>query len=359
MATFRYYAHTLPGFGSIAQQEIASKLSAKSTGIRTVGNQNDVVLFEYGGDPQRLLEMRSTEDVFFLVQHLRKVPSDRRGLAYLRKGIRSARYFDVGLRIHKRLCNVNTKRQTTFRVISRRRGHHAYRRIDAQRAIEKGVLQRYNYSWRLVPEGEMIEIWVNLLGTEAIVGLRLSDATMRHRHYKTKHLPASLRPSAAFALAFLSDPEPGDVFLDPMCGAGTILIERALAGRYRLLIGADTDPVAIAAARRNIGPKYKPLGIGQWDAAHSALKAGTIDKIVTNLPFGRQIGSHAENVVLYGEFFTEAQRVLKTGGRMVLLSSERRLIQENLACYPEFDLQERYKVSILGTRALIYEIDRR
>jgi len=269
-----YYAHTLPGFGPIAWHEIESKLAARLIGYRTVGDQNDIVLFEYGGDARRLLDLRSIEDIFFLVQRMRHVSSGKRGLPQLQGGIKTSRTFDVGLQIHKRLRQVKTKKRTTFRVISRRRGSHAYRRIDAQRAVEKGVLQRYNYSWRLVSEGEDLEIWLNLLGSEAIVGLRLSDKTMRHRDYKMGHLPASLRPSAAFALALLSDPDPTDKFLDPMCGAGTILIERAFAGRYGLLIGGDIDPIAVAAAKRNVGTKYKPIAIGQWDASSLALKTG-------------------------------------------------------------------------------------
>jgi tRNA (guanine6-N2)-methyltransferase len=81
------------------------------------------------------------------------------------------------------------------------------------------------------------------------------------------HLPASLRPTVAAAMVLLSDPRPDDVFLDSMCGGGTLLIERAQFGRYGLLLGGDIEPRALEASRRNIGPRYRPIQIHHWDAA--------------------------------------------------------------------------------------------
>ena len=49
-------------------------------------------------------------------------------------------------------------------------------------------------------------------------------------------------------MVWLTGPEDDDVFLDPMCGAGTVLIERGSIARHRLLVGADNNPEALAAA---------------------------------------------------------------------------------------------------------------
>ena len=355
---YRYFAQTLPGFGPIAWQEIRLKITAEQAAFRLGGRRNDIVLFEYRGDPQRLWELRSTEDVFFLLQHIPSLSPGRAGLSQLLQEIRACPNLEAGLRIHRQLQRARTKRRTTFRVIVRKMGKHGFRRIDAQHAVEKGILQRYDYAWKLVPEGGDLEIWVNLLGAEVIVGLRLSSKAMRHRAYKSAHLPASLRPSAAFALALLSKPTADDVFLDPFCGAGTILIERALAGRYRLLLGGDIDPQAIAVVRDNIGPRYKPIGIVRWDAGRLPLSGESVDRIVSNPPFGRRVGSHRENVRLYRQFFAEVSRLLRHGGRLVLLTSETRLVQDNLAQHPDLVPAEYHEVSVLGRPATIYVLDR-
>jgi len=92
---------------------------------------------------------------------------------------------------------------------------------------------------------------------ELVLTLRLSDERLRHRDYKVAHMPGSLRPSVAAALGWLSEPAPDDIVLDPMCGAGTVLIERAYLGRYQQLIGGDSNPAMLEAAPRERWPSLQ------------------------------------------------------------------------------------------------------
>ena len=112
---------------------------------------------------------------------------------------------------------------------------------------------------------------------------------MRHREYKVAHRPGSLRASVAAALGWLSQPGADDCVVDPMCGAGTILIERAHLGRYAMLAGFDRDPDAIAAAHENIGPRYRPMGLAQGDALRLPLGNGAATHLVTNLAVGHEV----------------------------------------------------------------------
>jgi tRNA (guanine6-N2)-methyltransferase len=355
-----YFAQTIPGIEKIAWREIQSRLSyATLIGFRRFRNKNGIVLFEYHGDPSALLQLRTTEDVFYLVAHEEQVPLDRRGPGVIGGTIFRSRYFDVGLGIHREIRGSRSGRRTTFRVIARKQGaRHGYRRVDAQRAVERGILQRYNYRWHLVEDKANLEIWFALLNREALYGLRLSDKTMRHRTYKVRHLPASLRPTVASAMAFLSDPQPHDVYLDPLCGAGTILIERALAGRSGFLLGGDILLRAVETSRENIGPRYKPVQIHQWDATALPLRSGSVHKVVSNLPFGQQIGTHEDNAVLYPRLFREVERVVRPGGRLVILSAEDQLVKNALSGSGHLRLNERLSVSVLGKTAALYVIRR-
>jgi len=176
---------------------------------------------------------------------------------------------------------------------------------------------------------------------------------MRQREYKIAHRPASLRPSVAAALVVLSEPHDDDIVLDPFCGAGTVLIERAHFGRYRNLIGSDRDADAIDAARANIGARYKPIELHSWDAAALPLGDATVTRVVTNLPWGVRSGTPGQNRKLYGRWLAEMNRVLKRGGKLVVLTAETRLMHElrvGGVIVPERIL----RVTVLGRSASVF-----
>ena len=75
------------------------------------------------------------------------------------------------------------KHRVTFRVVARKAGDHAFRRVDMQRAAEHALQDRFP-NWRLVEDAAQLEIWVSLVGSELFAGVRLSDATMRQRTWR-------------------------------------------------------------------------------------------------------------------------------------------------------------------------------
>jgi hypothetical protein len=73
----------------------------------------------------------------------------------------------------------------------------------------------------------------------------------------TRH-PARMLPAiAAFAIAALT--EPADVVFDPMCGAGTTLVEALHLGRHA--VGIDIEPRWAELARANISHTHRS-GVG-------------------------------------------------------------------------------------------------
>ena len=359
---FTFYAQTMPGLEQITWREIQhASPTARLIGFRRYRRQNGLVLFEYRDDPASLLRLRTTEDVFYLADQASAVARDRAGLQSLSQRMVQSRYFDVGLQIHRQVRRGRRRGRTQFRVVSRMQGSGpAYRRAAMQRAVEQGVLSRYNRRWRRVDDDADLEIWATLLEREFLCGIRLSDRTMRHRSYKQAHRPASLRPTVAAAMVWLSGPQLDDVFVDPMCGAGTILAERALMGRYKRIVGGDLDTNAVATGRANVGPLAgDDIEIRQWNAEALPLAARSVDKVVVNLPFGQRHGSHQHNRSLYRQVFAEIRRVLRPAARLVALTGEQRLVEQILAAEPGLELQETWKLSLLGTPASIYVIDKR
>ena len=349
-----YIAHTQPGFEAIAADEIATRISAAREITRRVvpDRAGMTIFFAPGAD--KLGVLRTAEDLFGLAGYRAGVGPENKELDKIRGASREAPLVEAALVARVRVTpGTRAGRRLKFRVIARMAGEHEFRRVDFQRAVERGILERSDHTWRLEEEGADVELWATMIDSEFFLTVRLSDDAMRHREYKAAHRPASLRASSAAALAWLSEPRDDDVVLDPFCGAGTILIERAHLGRYAMLLGSDRDAAALAAARVNVGARYKPIQLENWDAGALPLGDASVNKIVTNLPWGLRYGSHGENRKLYPIWMREFARVLKPGGMMVMLTAEWRLMRE-LERTRKFAPSKIIRVSVLGKSAAIY-----
>ena len=367
-----YLVHTQPGLEGIAYSEVEARSAGaerpstpsrrgvvvRELGRRVVPGRAGMCLFTAPSpDPLRL--MRTAEELFAVVGYRTGLALERTALERIRGIARDAAYVEAALAARLRvLPGSRSGARLKFRVITRMTGDHEFRRAEFQRALERGISERTDHSWRLVDGEADVEFWATLLDDELILALRLSDESMRQRDYKVAHIPGSLRESVAAALGLLSRPQPEDVVLDPFCGAGTVLIERAHLGRYQMLLGGDTDRDALAAARTNIGPRYKPIELHTWDAAAIPLTDGSVSRIVTNLPWGLKHGSHAENRRLYPRLLREFARLLRPDGVAVMLTGETRLMSDILRNSP-LRAEQTVRVSILGARASIYVCGKR
>jgi len=346
-----YYAQTMPGVERIAWLEIRQRLPhVRFAEFFFVKDQNGIVAFEWDGDANRLFELRTTEDVFALVASAKKLSRDWKDLRTVARLIEQSASLNGAVK----LLPGARGRRVTYRVVSRKVGRHQYRRIDLQSAVVKGIQRRYGSKWRLVDDGARVEIWANVIGSRLLCGLRLSDQSMRHRAYQRVHLPASLRPSVAAAMVWLTDPAPQDVFLEPMCGSGTIMAERVLGGSYRRVLGGDILWDRARASARNLGSIGKPFTVCTWRACRLPLASGSVDAVSVNLPFGKQVGSRAEIEKLYPCFFAELERVLKPEGRAVVLSSEYELVKDVIRRHRRLLNVTGYSVAVLGQWARIY-----
>jgi len=356
-----FYAQTMPGVEEIAWLEIRQRLGTVSFHEYLFAKeQNGIVLFAYDGPPDRLIQLRTTEDVFLEALSNKKVTRGRQDLKQIFTMVHKSESFGRAANTLLRLRKYS--HPPTFRVISRKYGKHQYRRKDFEAAVLRGVQTRYP-RWTPVADKAQVEVWANLLGSRLLIGFRLSDHSMRHRHKKRVELPASLRPSMAAAMVLLTQPEPDDLFLDPMCGSGTILLERLSFGPFQSLLGGDVKPDRVSAARQNMpkprkGRKKKQISIKQWDARRLPLEDGSIDKVATNLPFGKQIGSLQELDELYSSTFSELERVVRPNGRIVLLSSEFDLVKACVRIRPHLRIVTGYSVATLGHWARIYIVER-
>ncbi|MDA0709480.1 MAG: hypothetical protein O3B73_04635 [bacterium] len=352
-----YYTTSFRGIGQITARELRQRFANQPKKIRNYHVRDyDIVMFDWPDGPAPLVKMGTTEDVFF---HLATIPlaGDKNDLKILEEILQSP-IAESALRSHREIQGPPRNR-TTFRVIvqAQMESWQKYRRSHMQKAVEQNVRNLFP-KWRLVADDSALEFWLQVTGKEAQLGLRITDHTMRHRTYKTAHRPAALRPTIARAVVQLTRPLDNDIFLDPMCGSGTLLIERALAEKVQMLYGGDLEEEAVQDTLENFGNKHKPHAIRQWDARKLPLPDRSISKVATNPPWGRQIGSSSDIQSLYKLAFSEIDRVLQTGGIVSVLTSEwdilRRVISKT-----DLTLTEHVKeISVLGRRADIFVLQK-
>jgi tRNA (guanine6-N2)-methyltransferase len=358
-----YIAHAQPGFEGVAAEEIVARYAAapgrgrgpamRELGRRVMPERAGMTIFS-APRPEPLASARTIEDLFALAGYCDGLGASPATLEKVRTVAHEAPYVEEALEVRVRMTpGSRAGRRLGFRVIARIAGEHEFRRLDFQRAVERGIAERGDHSWRLAGDDADVEFWATLLGGEMFLAVRLVDERMRHREYKVAHRPGSLRASIAAALGWLSQPGADDFVVDPMCGAGTILIERAHLGRQAMLAGFDRDADAVAAAHENIGPRYRPLGLAQADALRLPLGNAAATHLVTNLPWGTKYGSHGENRRLYPRLIEEFARVVRPGGRLVMLTAERMLMRE-VANRGFVRVESVKRVMILGAPAVVY-----
>ena len=169
-----------------------------------------------------------------------------------------------------------------------------------------------------------VDVRVFLDRDATLVGLRIFDRPLSDRPYRLAHRKGALRPTVAAAMVRLACPDrlPHRLW-DPFCGSGTILAEAVLAGHT--VSGSDLDPGAVAAASENLASLHPGLGsrIERADAASAATWRGhpTVDTLVTNLPWGKQIAISAATA-MYTQVGLGVASLVGRGGRACLLTTE-------------------------------------
>ncbi|QXE33543.1 methyltransferase domain-containing protein [Streptomyces sp. GMY02] len=159
----------------------------------------------------------------------------------------------------------------------------------------------------------------------------LADVGAMHRsrrYAKLRRIPASVNPLVGSLLVQLAKPEADDTVYDPFCGSGTLLTEVAAIGRGAGLLGTDISPTALEVARLNLSAVDTPHLLAQARAETLPLPEHSVDRIISNMPFGKRVGSHHANSRLYPRFLAELTRVLNPKGRAVLLTEDKRLFQQ-------------------------------
>jgi len=339
-----------PGLEEVAAEEIGQALDGE---VKKTGR--GFLIFRVPQITGELLRLRTVEDVFLFAWGTDQLTYRAEDLERIRRWTAREPDWNNLLRIHHAI-HPKPKGRPTYWLVTQMEGEHGYLRRDVRKALAQGLSGKFPDSWKPAEENAAIEVWLSIQEATAICGLRLSDRTMRHRTYKLEHRPASLRPTVAAAMVRLAEVKPGQVVLDPMCGVGTILAEHLVVregfpGDIGSAWGGDVEFAAAHSAEINLR-RLGGASLAQWDGTRLPLDAASVDRVISNPPFGKQLSSPEAIEPLYQSMVREYDRVLRPGGRAVLLTGAGPVLR-NAARQVAWVLLRQVRLRILGQPATI------
>lgn len=320
----RLVARTVRGVEAVAAQEIAGVGVVESLGHREVW-------FSAVPGPA-VLGLRCVDDVFLVAAVVSGIGRARADLRLLTAAMASV---DVRGVVSSLDAFGVGRVWSTVDVSGSFLGRRNFTRYDVEDAVGEpvaaalGVAYHGRRGGRVPPAGGLS--WrVMVAGDRAVVGLRVGSRPLHRRGYRRVSRPGALHPPVAAAMVRLAGltGRVGSRVVDPFCGTGTIAIEAAHLPTASAVLGVDVEPAAIAAAVANTptaesatagpaagGPVSGRVGWAVGDAGRLPVASGSVDLVVGNPPWGRQVAVVGE----VERFWGEVRRVLVPGGRAVLL----------------------------------------
>jgi 23S rRNA G2445 N2-methylase RlmL len=381
----QYFARVTAGLEHVAWRDIERRIEA-----RLIGFGHRRIDFAYAGPPAALLELRSVDDVHVYVARLGGLDHTRASLGRITQKIGQLD-FAAALATCASIRPIGGS--PTYRVTASHLGRRNYSRYDVEGAVDATLAK--TVPWRFVPndpeEDEPdLDLRVLLEADWALIGLRLGRMPLHRRAYKVASRPGSLKPPVAYCLCLLAELAPGDVLLDPACGAGTILVEASALVHSGLILGGDIDESALVVAKANLeavglrasvvalnqidelrstrlsaletapplhGTHQPIVALYQGDATDLPLPDRIVDALVTNLPWGQQVSAGNDLAELYLGMLRTSGRVLAARGRAVLLTDQSEQLLAALAECPALRLSSSLQISLYGRHPTIYVLE--
>jgi 23S rRNA G2445 N2-methylase RlmL len=281
--------------------------------------------------------LRTVDDVFIKLATWHDVGHERRWLANFTERsqqLEASNYLPL-LRKLRVISHSHTRFSVTVNFVGKRN----YSSPEVKTAVAQGIMRRHpQWTYAEDDRDANLNFRVFIEHQTALVGLRIGAYPLHRREYKSHHQPGALKPTVAAAMLQLAGVQPGAQVMDPFCGSGTILIEAALIGARA--VGGDIDSKAVKGAWLNCQQADVDATVYYGDAHRVPLANAAVENVVSNMPWDRQVQVEDSLVRLYHRAFAEMQRITRSGGKIVLLTT----FPELLGAKPDKSLE----ISLFG-----------
>lgn len=328
-----FEATVVTGLEFIAADECREKLSPK-----TITQSHGRVFFESDRPLKEIFALRSVDNIYVIIydEICEELPQTDEELKEKLSKISSVCQWDKGLKVWTEAFNWNKSSIETilskgsgdetskpsFRVTCNRTGDHRFKSQECAAIL--GAVINESFDWSVSMKQFDIEVVLSIKEKHIYIGLTLTRESL-HKRNLVCFGATSLRATIAYNILRMASIQNGDIVCDPMCGSGAIPIECALSWPQTFGIACDNHPVAIERSNINIKESKCLIDVNHLDVTSLPFRTGSIDAIITDLPFGKRLGSRHDNKTLYPAIMTQFARCVRPGtGRIVLLTQDKR-----------------------------------
>ena len=195
------------------------------------------------------------------------------------------------------------------------------------------------------PSSYEVEIRIVERNNLCSVFLKLYSFVDNRFDYRKNEIATSINPVTAAIVVKAIEKwlKPNPSVIDPFCGTGTMLIERAKLEKVQSLTGVDIYRTAISAAEVN--SKLANIYIELID--EDILEFSTnylFDELITNMPFDNKSATHNKYAELYSSFVNKIPSLVRPGGMAFIYTIEKQLFREVLMDNEELELLQEIKI---------------
>lgn len=230
----------------------------------------------------------------------------------------------------------------------------------AQAAGAAGAALQRRHGTPVDLEGFAVNVRLDVAGPRLLLSVQANGEPLSRRVRRGRSLRASLKATTAAALVRLAGAHRGaGALVDPLCGAGTIVVEAAGANGALALFASDRDAPTLDVARATFANHSLDVATRVADARQlRAAWDGCFDFVVTNPPYGARLGRRTSLATLYRDLLRSFAEALGEAGRVVLLTPRLRALERALVEAP-FEVVDERRVAAGDYRPRIVVLARR
>lgn len=338
-----YFSTFITGFDEVVEHALKQRIKDAQIDLLSDG----LVIYRTNAETDVVKQLRFFNNTFVLLKRFPKL-GKKPVNEMVKEAIRDSRIMPV-------ILSSVPKKRTRFRIMATEENQFVAMDKNLKDRLEHLIGQHKNFIVdRAYPDIEFLFV-VRREGY-GLLGLRLT----RHTSYEKILEKGEIYPELAHLLCLISEPNASDTFLDPFSGSGAIPVARAVGFPYKAIYAGDIENTNVNKTRQKAKKVNKKITVNKWNALHLNNFSNTsIDKIVTDPPWGLHVGKELNLEKFYEDMLTEFQRIIVPSGIMVILVAKKDLFEVILNKFTDkLKLIKRYDTLVSGQKAGVYKIQR-